>query len=336
MAIEMKNELGTKKTATPFFSIIIPVYNVASYLRECLDSVLAQTFTDWECLCVDDGSTDDSGFILDEYAQKDPRFRIFHKKNGGVSSARNLALDNVRGKYIAFLDGDDRLNISLLAEMARIIVVEDADFIRFKFTRDMNASDEVGETYKRISSDSEIKAWSIRNLTKGGYCCLSILKIEVCGRFPLGIKYAEDSLFMLEMATKVKKVVLSDIVGYHYRDVPTSAMKKRFSSEERVLFFKEFKRIVSLYNQQSIMWSWMGWFNLCNWCNKPKDWRHATELHSEFKQLVAERVIRLKHIPIYAKPAFIVYVMTGLIFPISTTYTCIRCLVGLRDKLLSR
>lgn len=80
---------------TPFFSIIIPVYNVAPYLRECLDSVLAQTFTDWECLCVADGSTDDSGIILDEYAQKDPRFRVFHKKNGGVSAARNLALDKM-------------------------------------------------------------------------------------------------------------------------------------------------------------------------------------------------------------------------------------------------
>ena len=93
----------------PFFSIIIPVYNVAPYLRECLDSVLAQTFSDWECLCVDDGSTDESGAIIDEYAQKDPRFRVFHKKNGGVSSARNLALDNVKGEWIGFLDGDDVL-----------------------------------------------------------------------------------------------------------------------------------------------------------------------------------------------------------------------------------
>ena len=91
----------------PFFSIIIPVYNVEPYLRECLDSVLVQTFPDWECLCVDDGSIDDSGAILDEYAQKDPRFRVFHKRNAGVSSARNLALDNVKGEWVVFLDGDD-------------------------------------------------------------------------------------------------------------------------------------------------------------------------------------------------------------------------------------
>ncbi len=89
------------------FSIIIPVYNVEPYLRECLDSVLAQTFTDWECLCVDDGSTDASGTILDEYSAKDFRFRVFHQENGGVSSARNLALDNARGEWVWFVDGDD-------------------------------------------------------------------------------------------------------------------------------------------------------------------------------------------------------------------------------------
>lgn len=91
----------------PFFSIIIPVYNVAPYLRECLDSVLAQTFTDWEAICVDDGSTDGSGAILDEYAAKDSRFRVFHQPNAGVSAARNRGLDEAKGEWICFLDADD-------------------------------------------------------------------------------------------------------------------------------------------------------------------------------------------------------------------------------------
>ena len=82
------------------FSIIIPVYNVAPYLRECLDSVLAQTLTDWEAICVDDGSTDGSGAILDEYAARDQRFRIIHQPNSGVSAARNVALDMVRREWI--------------------------------------------------------------------------------------------------------------------------------------------------------------------------------------------------------------------------------------------
>ena len=91
----------------PFFSIVIPVYNVSPYLRECLDSVLAQTFTHWEVICVDDGSTDGSGAILDEYTAKDVRFKVIHQKNEGVSAARNKALDMAMGEWFLFLDGDD-------------------------------------------------------------------------------------------------------------------------------------------------------------------------------------------------------------------------------------
>lgn len=93
----------------PKVSIIVPVYKAEKYLTRCIDSILAQTFTDWELLLIDDGSPDRSGEICDEYAQKDSRIRVFHKKNGGVSSARNLGLDNVLGEYVTFVDSDDWL-----------------------------------------------------------------------------------------------------------------------------------------------------------------------------------------------------------------------------------
>ncbi len=88
-------------------SIIIPVYNVEPYLRECLDSVLQQTFSDWEAVCVDDGSTDGSAGILQEYASRDNRIKVITKPNGGLSSARNTGLNNAIGDYILFLDSDD-------------------------------------------------------------------------------------------------------------------------------------------------------------------------------------------------------------------------------------
>ena len=94
---------------TPKISVIVPVYNVEKYLRQCLDSILAQTFTDFELLLIDDGSPDTSGTICDEYAALDSRVRVFHKENGGVSSARNLGLDNARGEYVYFIDADDKL-----------------------------------------------------------------------------------------------------------------------------------------------------------------------------------------------------------------------------------
>ena len=91
----------------PEISIVVPVYKGVRFLREALDSVRAQTFADWECLCVDDGSKDGSGALLDELAAGEPRFCVFHRENGGTSVARNFALSQARGKYIAFLDEDD-------------------------------------------------------------------------------------------------------------------------------------------------------------------------------------------------------------------------------------
>lgn len=91
----------------PKISIIVPVYKVEKYLHRCLDSIVAQTFTDWECILVDDGSPDGSGKICDEYAEKDGRFKVFHQENQGVSAARNKGLDNAKGEWIGFVDSDD-------------------------------------------------------------------------------------------------------------------------------------------------------------------------------------------------------------------------------------
>lgn len=102
---------------TPLISVIVPVYKVEKYLRRCVDSILAQTFTDFELLLVDDGSPDNSGKICDEYAALDPRVRVFHKPNGGVSSARNLGLDNARGEWIVFVDSDDWVGEEYLSNL---------------------------------------------------------------------------------------------------------------------------------------------------------------------------------------------------------------------------
>ena len=91
----------------PKISVIVPVYNVEKYLHRCVDSILAQTFTDFELLLINDGSKDSSGVICDEYAAKDSRVLVFHKENGGVSSARNMGLDNAKGEWISFVDSDD-------------------------------------------------------------------------------------------------------------------------------------------------------------------------------------------------------------------------------------
>ena len=88
-------------------SIIVPVYNVENYISRCIDSILSQTFADWECLLIDDGSTDNSGDICDAYSKKDQRFIVCHKENGGVSSARNEGIEMSKGEWITFIDADD-------------------------------------------------------------------------------------------------------------------------------------------------------------------------------------------------------------------------------------
>lgn len=98
----------------PKISVIVPVYNAERWLHRCVDSILAQTYTDFELLLIDDGSTDSSSDICDEYALVDPRVRVLHKPNGGVSSARNLGLDNVRGEWITFVDADDWIDDNFL------------------------------------------------------------------------------------------------------------------------------------------------------------------------------------------------------------------------------
>lgn len=116
---------------TPYISIIIPVYGVEKYIKKCLESVLLQTFTDFECLVIDDGSTDNSINIAKEAVAKDPRFIFLNKKNGGVASARNYGIKHAKGKYIAFIDSDDYVEPDFLLLPLTTIEAEDSDICMF-------------------------------------------------------------------------------------------------------------------------------------------------------------------------------------------------------------
>ncbi len=116
-------------------SVIVPVYNVEKYLHRCIDSILVQTFTDFELLLIDDGSTDKSREICDEYEGKDKRIRVFHKDNGGASSARNVGLDNANGEYICFCDADDFVDRTWLSCFSLYLEKNDMVISGFKIFR---------------------------------------------------------------------------------------------------------------------------------------------------------------------------------------------------------
>lgn len=112
MEIRMRERQG-------YITVIVPVYNVEKYLDRCMESILAQTYTKLEIILVDDGAADSSGAICDSYAQKDERVQVIHKENGGLSSARNAALDIAQGEYIGFVDSDDYISVDMFENYIR-------------------------------------------------------------------------------------------------------------------------------------------------------------------------------------------------------------------------
>jgi glycosyltransferase involved in cell wall biosynthesis len=117
---------------SPKISIIVPVYNVEAFLPQCLNSILAQTFTDFELICVDDGSPDNSGKILDDYAATDNRIKVIHQQNKGLVGARNSGVDAANGKYIYFMDSDDAIHPQLLEICHTLAERENADWVCFQ------------------------------------------------------------------------------------------------------------------------------------------------------------------------------------------------------------
>ena len=125
--------LFRKEKCMPKFSIIVPVYNVEDYIEKCLDSICNQTFEDFEVIVVNDGTKDNSGYFIDEFAKKDKRIRSFKKRNGGLSSARNFGVKKARGVYILFVDSDDCIEKDLLKKLNAVIEKnKDLDLIRFQ------------------------------------------------------------------------------------------------------------------------------------------------------------------------------------------------------------
>lgn len=214
------------------FSIIIPVYNVAPYLRECLDSILSQSFTDWEAICVDDGSTDSSGAILDEYAVKDRRFKIVHKKNGGVSVARNVALDAATGAYVVFVDADDVILRDWLKVFHEVITKDECDVVRARLrywhgdSGYKHVPDAQYLIVARYTSREAVCSWGVAEVLESGYSVLNCVKREIIAgvKFPIGVRIMEDCIFSAYVMTRANSISVIDYEGYLYRMRESSAI----------------------------------------------------------------------------------------------------------------
>lgn len=237
-------------------SIVIPVYNTEKYLRECLDSCLNQDFSDYEIVCVDDGSKDNSPAILDEYAEKYECIRVVHKENGGVSNARNDGIKHSNGEWIWFVDSDDFIKpncISLLfAELQKnctsllafdaIMVGEDDSF--------KNYDAEVNQQYKTKYCDSTysvLTTFPSKSYGNGPFFFwFKKDNIEQNGiHFDSEMKYGEDTKFVFEYKVKCSVSVILDAPVYFYRQRPNSAMHK-IDKDNHLLCMK---KLCDLYNE---------------------------------------------------------------------------------------
>lgn len=216
---------------TPIVSIIVPVYNAAKPLGEnktvlhrCIDSILNQEYRDYELIVVDDGSKDESGKILDEYAAKDKRINVIHKENSGVSNTRNLAIQNARGKYIQFLDADDWITTDATKSLVRTMEESKADLVIADFYR------VVGENTShkgRIDSDKvltrdEFADYMIQNPADYYYGVLwnKLYKKSIIDTYHLkmdaSLSWSEDFIFNLEYLLHVKHVAPLQLPIYYY------------------------------------------------------------------------------------------------------------------------
>ena len=225
----------------PKISVIVPVYNAEKTLRRCVDSILAQTFEDFELILINDGSKDQSGDICDEYAAKDSRVKTIHKTNGGVSSARNAGLNIARGEYVSFADSDDFVSSEWLFKFIDNIGEHDLCFqgIISIYKNGMSQLCTIGD----ICGTNLSKP--IQNLTGGGILGLSQIKLfrhsiirEHRLRFIENIHWREDEIFVLQYMQFINSFIgIND--GYYHYFVPSDSKSYKSSITDCAEFIGE-------------------------------------------------------------------------------------------------
>lgn len=259
-------------------TVIVPVYNVEEYLASCLDSLVGQTYDNIEIICVNDGSTDGSGAILDDYAKKDRRIRVIKKKNGGLSSARNAALEKCKTEYVMFCDSDDSFDKEMCGKMLEILERDGSDIavcgtnVVYSAHEDMKESDKryysLKYKGKRRITDEVILRTNVSVSNK-------IFKVKIIHDykifFPEGLNN-EDFYFYNVYMSHASEISFLDEKLYNYERREGSIMSGNFKSNELSLdhlkvaekIFREYRKTGFLTKHTDLFWrQWRGsyWFS---------------------------------------------------------------------------
>lgn len=230
-------------------SIIVPIYNVEEYIPKCIDSILAQTYSDFELILVDDGSPDNCGRICDDYAKGDNRIKVVHKVNGGISSARNAGLEVAKGEWIMHVDGDDWIEPDMIESLIEAAQITGADMVIGDFVKYGPSAG-----YNKLPTWSSDKKKSMTNYiayvmtTIWGSIAKRSLYADHSLKSPDGISYCEDFHLIVRLCHFANKIVNVHRPFYHYRYRPTSIMSnmngkteadEQWVYQDTIRFFKE-------------------------------------------------------------------------------------------------
>ena len=253
-------------SSSPVVSVIVAAYNAGSYIARCLDSIAGQTFKDFDVIIVDDGSTDDSGTICAGYTQKDPRFRVITKENGGVSSARNSGLEQVHGKWVTFVDADDILPENALEILLKKATDKDFDLVFAgyevydeHFTKSYQVQERIDEVLDRDHAISLLyKPKYYRYL---GYVWGKLYKSDIIRnhhlQFSPDITFNEDRLFVTDYLAHCTRIRFTTEPVYNYYEHSASAMASleigfnpKFLTDLDAMI--RMRRIVANYSQANL------------------------------------------------------------------------------------
>lgn len=304
----------------PSVSIIVPVFNVDKYLPDCINSILRQLYSDFELLLVDDGSTDNSGVICDEYAINDNRIKVIHKDNSGVSEARNLGLSVAVGKYISFIDADDVVDKNFINILVKNINGCQISMCYFKIFSDNEKIKETTVFNEKIEVD-ENEFWNM-NFGMGfkASCCnkLFLSSLFKNASFNRDYRFAEDDFIMHKITGQCDKIAVTSDVLYFYRNRDDSASHKK--NKEDVT-----KRQILLYIERSQFYLYKKnitlsdkWYYKCfsmllkNYIN--------LNLKKEFKDLKKLYKIRKKECNLYSKTEDLFFISPWLYYLFSKMF----------------
>ena len=208
----------------PLISIIIPVYNGEKYLRPCFDSIIKQTYVNWEMILIDDGSTDGSGAICDEYA-KNAHISVFHKKNEGQAKARNIGIEMAKGDYISFVDCDDWLEPDMYEKMMDVLTSQDAEIVISGYI------EEYANRKKEVHNDGTMACYDSGEALKlvlegkiGSYLWSMLFRRDVVKEPMSNLNPYEDHATIFKWISHAKKVVVYYHAFYHYRQLGGSSL----------------------------------------------------------------------------------------------------------------